>query len=67
MILIINNLKQAMERYYSLLLKIDDASFSLKPTPDKWSKKEELGHLIDSHQNSSVFPIFPAASFQEWQ
>ena len=45
MILIINNLKQAMERYYSLLLKIDDASFSLKPTPDKWSKNEELGHL----------------------
>jgi hypothetical protein len=52
MILIINNLKQAMERYYSLLLKIDDASFSLKPTPDKWSKKEELGHLIDSSQNN---------------
>ena len=26
MILIINNLKQAMERYYSLLLNIDDAN-----------------------------------------
>jgi hypothetical protein len=52
MILIINNLKQAIERYYSLLLNIDDASFSLKSTPDKWSKKEELGHLIDSAQNN---------------
>ena len=31
-----------------LLKTIDDGVFALKPAPDKWSKKEILGHLIDS-------------------
>jgi hypothetical protein len=31
-----------------LLLKIDETEFSRKPSPEKWSKKEILGHLIDS-------------------
>jgi predicted AlkP superfamily phosphohydrolase/phosphomutase len=42
----------SIERFYPLLKKINDADFSLKPNPEKWSKKEELGHLIDSAQNN---------------
>jgi len=32
--------------------KIDEAAMSLKPAPDKWSKREILGHLIDSAYNN---------------
>ena len=35
-----------------LLLAISNESASLKPLPDKWSKKEILGHLIDSACNN---------------
>jgi hypothetical protein len=34
------------------LKKIDDEEFSRRPSPDKWSKKEILGHLIDSATNN---------------
>lgn len=36
----------------SILRAIDEHSFSQKPFPDKWSKKEILGHLIDSATNN---------------
>ena len=42
---IISNFKPRFE-------KISDADFSAKPLPHKWSKKEVLGHLIDSAQNN---------------
>ena len=32
--------------------RIDESSFSLKTTPEKWSKKEILGHLVDSAYNN---------------
>jgi hypothetical protein len=31
---------------------IDEVEFSRKVSPDKWSKKEILGHLIDSATNN---------------
>ncbi len=31
---------------------IEEELFNLKPAPDKWSKKEILGHLIDSAYNN---------------
>ncbi len=34
------------------LRRIDEAEFSAKPLPTKWSKKEILGHLIDSATNN---------------
>jgi hypothetical protein len=38
---------------YSLKLNsIAESEFSAKPNPGKWSKKEVLGHLIDSAQNN---------------
>jgi hypothetical protein len=33
-------------------LVIDQEIASIKPAPDKWSKKEILGHLIDSAANN---------------
>ena len=34
------------------LRQIDEATASLRPSPGKWSKKEILGHLIDSAANN---------------
>ncbi len=34
------------------LRQIDDAAAALRPAPGKWSKKEILGHLIDSAANN---------------
>lgn len=35
-----------------LLVNMDEADFTFKPVPKKWSKKEILGHLIDSATNN---------------
>lgn len=35
-----------------LLLEIDERVFSLQPAPNKWSKKQIIGHLIDSATNN---------------
>jgi hypothetical protein len=34
------------------IAEIPEADFSVKPNPAKWSKKEVLGHLIDSAENN---------------
>jgi hypothetical protein len=34
------------------LRQIDETRAAVKPAPDKWSKKETLGHLIDSAANN---------------
>jgi len=36
----------------ALLMKMDEETFSYKTNPNKWSKKEILGHLIDSATNN---------------
>jgi hypothetical protein len=36
----------------ALIKAIPDGEFSYKPAPHKWSKKEILGHLIDSAANN---------------
>lgn len=35
-----------------LLREIDETAFSFKTSPNKWSKKEIIGHLIDSATNN---------------
>lgn len=35
-----------------LLNELDEQTFSSRPKPDKWSKKEIIGHLIDSATNN---------------
>jgi hypothetical protein len=57
-----------------LLEGIDEETFSHKPAPDKWSKKEILGHLIDSAANNhhrfvrGQFQSVPSISYDqnEW-
>lgn len=34
------------------LIKLDDQEVTFKPSAGKWSKKELMGHLIDSAQNN---------------
>ena len=45
-------LRQLVSGYRKDLQRIDETTFSMKPNPAKWSKKEILGHLIDSAQNN---------------
>lgn len=47
----ITSLTETTTHFHELLQRINEEEFNLKPT-DKWSKKEELGHLIDSAQNN---------------
>ena len=49
---IITDLSETIEKYHVLLQQVNDDDLSAKPQPNKWSKKEELGHLIDSAQNN---------------
>ena len=48
----INELKQVIELYTQKFLQIPEQDFSFKPNPSKWSRKEVVGHLIDSAQNN---------------
>ena len=44
----VNELAAIVEAYTAKIGDLSDDSFSAKPNPKKWSKKEVLGHLIDS-------------------
>ena len=48
----IKRLENLCEVIPQLLAAIDEQSFSLKANPGKWSKKEIIGHLIDSATNN---------------
>jgi hypothetical protein len=45
-------LKSVVEDFAKRFSKISDQEFSAKPLANKWSKKEVVGHLIDSAQNN---------------
>ncbi len=45
-------LRQVVAQTTPLLQNITDSEASTKPQPGKWSKKEVLGHLIDSACNN---------------
>src|SRR5689334_19064613 len=45
-------LRAIINEFGSLLGYIEDKDASVKPLPNKWSKKEILGHLIDSACNN---------------
>jgi hypothetical protein len=49
----INELQTIIEKYCPLLKTVSDADYTYKPLPHKWSKKEILGHLVDSAQNNT--------------
>lgn len=48
----LNQLQHLVDTVPGILLAIPDDEFSRKLTPDKWSKKEIIGHLIDSATNN---------------
>jgi hypothetical protein len=48
----IKELDQLIQEYSNKISTMPEAEFSSKPLPHKWSKKEVLGHLIDSAQNN---------------
>jgi DinB superfamily len=57
------------------LRSLDERSTALKPAPNRWSKKEILGHLIDSAANNHHRFVraqlagelhFPAYEQEEW-
>ena len=59
----INRLQHLCDSLPSLLSNIGEPAFSSKPSPEKWSKKEVLGHLIDSATNNHQ--RFVRAQFEE--
>jgi DinB superfamily len=46
------DLTEIVSEYSKKITAIPEAEFSKKILPNKWSKKEVLGHLIDSAQNN---------------
>jgi hypothetical protein len=47
-----DDLRKTLELVLPILRDINDDDASIKPLPNKWSKKEILGHLIDSACNN---------------
>ena len=47
-------LEQTIAREAAHLQSLAERDAGLKPSPDAWSQKEELGHLIDSASNNHV-------------
>jgi len=52
MIEIIEKLEYYSKTIPGKVLEIEDTSVNHKPSPEKWSKKEILGHLVDSAINN---------------
>lgn len=48
----IQELQEIIDLFSQKISAIPEAEFSAKHTPNKWSKKEVLGHLTDSAQNN---------------
>jgi hypothetical protein len=49
---IAKQLLQIVNDYSQKLKSVSEDQYAFKPAPSKWSKKEILGHLIDSAQNN---------------
>ncbi|MGZ3879916.1 MAG: DinB family protein [Flavisolibacter sp.] len=49
---VVFEIEQTVEEYLPGLRALDEEESGRKPLPDKWSKKELIGHLIDSAQNN---------------
>lgn len=49
---LITQLTTIIDKYTALFNNIPDEELTIKPSQGKWSKKEIIGHLIDSAQNN---------------
>ena len=45
-------LQRIVAEYTTKISSLPEKEFAAKPLPNKWSKREVLGHLIDSAQNN---------------
>jgi hypothetical protein len=68
-------LKHLIETEPSQLAELSDATAALTPSPEKWSPKQELGHLLDSAANNhqrivrtllEEQPAMPGYQQQRW-
>ena len=48
----ITGLETIIKNYTPVFQQLSEEEWTYKPQPGKWSKKEILGHLIDSAQNN---------------
>lgn len=48
----VERLNYIIDKAPQILREISEEEISVKPSPSKWSKKEVLGHLIDSATNN---------------
>jgi hypothetical protein len=48
----IEHLEKIIHIYLRRLETLSDENYEWRPGPEKWSKKEILGHLVDSAQNN---------------
>ncbi len=64
-----------MDTEPALLAELSDSTAAVKPSPEKWSPKQELGHLLDSAANNhqrivrTIFedrPAMPGYEQQRW-
>lgn len=46
------DLRETVSQAHPLLNQLTESATSLRPQPGKWSKKEILGHLLDSASNN---------------
>jgi len=49
---VVQELRELVADFSVRFAELPDAEFSAKPLPGKWSKKETVGHLIDSAQTN---------------
>ena len=61
--LIITELENIIVKYWPLLQNLNQEYASIKPSPLKWSKKEIIGHMVDSAQNN--IRRFVVAQYEE--
>ena len=71
----IEKLNKILEEIPKKLSEISESDSEIKSTPAKWSKKEILGHLIDSASNNhqrfirtqlSSYLLFPPYTQDQW-
>jgi hypothetical protein len=48
----IDALQKIVANYSKRMAALSPETYAFKPNPEKWSKKEILGHLVDSAQNN---------------
>jgi len=67
----LNRLQYLIDEIPSKLTSTNDEAFKAKLNPNKWSKQEILGHLIDSATNNhqrfvrSQFEVIPLISYDQ--